>query len=322
MTKDNNLYELFLKAIKEKIPHKTKQANFLADLLLIEKEAVYRRLRGEVPFSFIEIAKISRALNISIDGIIGINTPRSFPFQLKLTRHFDPEDVDYAMHEEYIKIVESIQYEKSSEVGHASGILPLHFSLKHELIQRFYALRSLYQFGDPGSTLPFSEIKFTERMKALFQQYLLAVEHFKYTFFIWDKSMITNLTNDIKYFHSIRLITDEEVQLLKKDIANFLDDLETLSIHGKYSNGNRVDIYVSSLNFEATYSYTQTCRFSLVSMKAFTLTETVSLDETVLDKMKKWFQALKRTSILISGSDERNRILFFEEQRDVLEKSL
>lgn len=40
------LYDNLLNAIKEEFPQKTNLVNALVDLLCIEKEAVYRRLRG------------------------------------------------------------------------------------------------------------------------------------------------------------------------------------------------------------------------------------------------------------------------------------
>ena len=38
------------------MPHKATLTNALVDLLCIEREAVYRRMRGDVAFSFAEIA--------------------------------------------------------------------------------------------------------------------------------------------------------------------------------------------------------------------------------------------------------------------------
>lgn len=321
-SEQSDTYKILLNVIKEKVPQKARLASLLADLLLIEKEAVYRRLRGEVPFTFAEIVKISRAFNISLDTIVGINTIRSHPFQLKLVRYNNPTEVDYAMHEEFANIIGETRHDPFSEVGFASGTLPLHFILKHEQILRFYTLRWLYQFKDAGTPSTFSEISFPERMQALFQRYLIEVEHFRYTFFIWDKLMITNLINDINYFRSIRLISDEEIVLLKKEIGNFLNDLEQLSIHGKFPNGNKVDVYISSLNFEASYCYMQTNQYRITLIRAFTYHEISSLDEGVFNKTKSWLQALKRTSVLISGSNEMSRILFFEKQRELLEQSL
>ena len=44
--KDVSLYESFLAELRKKIPQGAKLTNTLVDMLYIEREAVYRRLRG------------------------------------------------------------------------------------------------------------------------------------------------------------------------------------------------------------------------------------------------------------------------------------
>jgi len=58
MTKNYIVKELINK-MKERIPQGQNLANYLTDTLYMGKEAVYRRLRGEVAFTFDEIAVIS-----------------------------------------------------------------------------------------------------------------------------------------------------------------------------------------------------------------------------------------------------------------------
>ena len=57
--KNDLLYENLVTAIKDKFPGRGVLTNKLADLLMLEKEAVYRRLRGDVPFTIFEIATIA-----------------------------------------------------------------------------------------------------------------------------------------------------------------------------------------------------------------------------------------------------------------------
>lgn len=63
----NELNTGLVNAVKEKLPSKENLANTLMDILYIGKEAIYRRLRGEVPFTLAEAAVISRKLGISLD---------------------------------------------------------------------------------------------------------------------------------------------------------------------------------------------------------------------------------------------------------------
>jgi hypothetical protein len=67
----NYIVNELIAAMKERIPRGINLANYLTDALCMGKEAVYRRLRGEVAFTFDEIAMISCKLGISIDQIIG-----------------------------------------------------------------------------------------------------------------------------------------------------------------------------------------------------------------------------------------------------------
>ena len=55
----NELNTSLIEAVKEKLPLKENLANLLIDTLYIGKEAIYRRLRGEVPFTLEEAALIS-----------------------------------------------------------------------------------------------------------------------------------------------------------------------------------------------------------------------------------------------------------------------
>ncbi|MCS2893990.1 hypothetical protein NXY11_04005 [Parabacteroides faecis] len=43
-----------IKAMREHLPEETNLANYIMDIISIGKEAVYRRLRGEVPFTFLK----------------------------------------------------------------------------------------------------------------------------------------------------------------------------------------------------------------------------------------------------------------------------
>ena len=56
----NELNTGLVNAVREKLPSKDNLANALMDILYIGKEAIYRRLRGEVPFTLTEAAIISR----------------------------------------------------------------------------------------------------------------------------------------------------------------------------------------------------------------------------------------------------------------------
>lgn len=63
------------------------------------------------------------------------------------------------------------------------------------------------------------------------------------------------MVNDIKYFTKIHLLTEDNVFQLKTELLQSLDELEEIAMKGKFASGKDVHIYISNINFEATYSY-------------------------------------------------------------------
>ena len=106
---------------------------------------------------------------------------------------------------------------------------------------------------------------------------------------------------------------------LKKELMVFLDDMEALAAKGSWTEGKNVHFFVSSVNFETSYSYVETQHCHLTMIKSFTLNDATSPDEAIFQRMKKWMQSLIRTSTLISRSGEKDRIVFFEEQRRIVD---
>ena len=139
------LYENILEAIRDKISNKGILTSTLVDLLDLEKEAVYRRLRGEVAFSFSELAIVSSTLGISLDNMVGGRFTNSRPFQLRLVDYGDLDNIDYKMLEHYIYIHNLGKYDKRSRVMDCSGILPQSLYLSYKNISRFFLFKWIYQ---------------------------------------------------------------------------------------------------------------------------------------------------------------------------------
>ena len=128
--------------------------------------------------------------------------------------------------------------------------------------------------------------------------------------------IFSHLINDIQYFCGIHLISDEDKNLLKEELFRVADDLEELATRGKSQMGNDIRIYISNINFEATYSYldTSTVQLSLI----YSINSISTQDSEMFRGLKEWIQSLKKFSTLISESGEMQRIQFFKQQREII----
>ncbi len=319
---NKELHNNLIKTLNEKIPEKGKLSSKLADILFLRKEAVYRRLKGEVPFSFDEIAIIAKQMNICLDCIVMAGSSKKKPFQMKLVDYNNPTETDYSILQEYIDAIRVARNGNYSEYGAAVNTIPLHFIVKYKYLYKMYLLKWMYQFGSPDCAKTYSEIKTPEKLNEITEQYLTEIEYIECTYFVWDKFVFFYFINDIKYFVSLRLISQEELKLIKKELLILIDDLERLATTGKFSSGNALHFYLSRLNFDTTYTYIQTSEYNMTLIESYVLTEVVSFDDEVLLKMKTWIQSLKRSSTLISESGEIQRMLFFDKQREYVNEHL
>jgi len=318
MTGGNIFHKEFMSAIQSRISHKASLANTITELLDIDKDAVYRRLRGKVDFSFTEMATIAKSLGISLDVIAGIENQQSRPAQINISRQVNPTEFDYEMFDGHVNFLKSIKDEPDTKIMEASNILP------HYLYQDYEHLSHYYIFcwnhaGNFGKALPYHEIIMPERLQVLQKETCRYARHISSTLYVLDCLVFQRLVTNIKYFARIRLINEEDVSLIKNDLMMFLDNFENMAIKGKHEEtGNEVSIFISDIASDANYSCLKSKNIHLTLLRAFIINATVTFDIEVFNAVTAWIRSLQRMSTLISVSGEKLRALFFEEQRQIV----
>ena len=112
----NGIVNELITAMKERIPKGQNLANSLADILYMGKEAVYRRLRGEVAFTIDEVALLSKKLGISIDQIIGNHLSNRVTFDMNLLHSPNTLESYYEIISRYQQIFDYVKGDDTTEV--------------------------------------------------------------------------------------------------------------------------------------------------------------------------------------------------------------
>lgn len=314
----NNPNANLIEAMKEKLPLKGQLADMLMDTLYIGKEAVYRRLRGEVPFTLQESALVSRKLGISLDQIVGISFKSNAMFNINIVDYDDTFESYYEILDKYVTLVNSMQDDPNSAMGTSSNIIPQTLYMKHELLAKFRLFKWMYQNKNIDCK-SFEELEMPAKLVNIQKEYVGMTRHIHSIDYIWDSMIFQHLINDIQYFSSIHLISDETKEEIKKELFLLADELEELAISGKTKEGNLVRIYVSHINFEATYSYVETNNLRLSLIRVYSINSLTTMDNEIFHSLKEWIQSLKKFSTLISESGEMQRIQFFKQQREIID---
>lgn len=214
----NNPNANLIEAMKEKLPLKGQLADMLMDTLYIGKEAVYRRLRGEVPFTLQESALISRKLGISLDKIIGLSFKSNAMFNINIVDYDDPFESYYNILEKYVSLINTMPDDPNSVMGTSANIIPQTLYLKHELLAKFRLFKWMYQnkYIDCKS---FEELDIPSKLVNIQKDYVAMTRHIHSIDYIWDNMIFQHLINDIQYFASIHLISDETKEEIKKNYS-------------------------------------------------------------------------------------------------------
>lgn len=316
----NSIVNELINEMKERIAPKETLANFLTNTLCMGKEAVYRRLRGEVAFTFDEVAVISHKLGISIDQIIGNHLSNRATFDLNLQHSPDPIESYYEILERYLRIFNYIRNDDSTTIYTAANIIPFTLYSAYESLSKFRLCRWVYQNGKIKTPHSLAEMQVPEKVISAHKKLSETVKHCKKTCFIWDSNIFYSFIKEIKYFAGLNLISEEDVKQLKNELLLLLHELEQLSIKGEFNNGNKVAIYLSNINFEATYTYIEKSNFQISLFRVYSINSMDSQNQQICTLQKNWIQSLRRHSTLISESGEVQRINFMERQKEIIEQ--
>jgi hypothetical protein len=320
MTDDAYFYQEFMSAIRDKIPHHATIANTITGILDIDKDAVYRRLRGEVAFSFTEMAIIANKLGISLDNIAEIeNTPSSRTTRLNLCNQINPTNADYETFERHVHLLESIKDEPGTSIMDAGNVFPYYLSLDYEYITKFYMFRWC-QASSLGDSMSFPEITISEQLRAIQKNMCKYARHISSTLYVFNRHLFHRYVTHVKYCAQIHLIKDEDVALIKNDLIALLNYIEILAVKGKYpETGNEVSIYLSDISFDSNYSCLKSKNIYFTLLRVYLLNFVVGFNRDVYQETCAWIHYLQKMSTLISISGEKTRAVFLDEQRKIID---
>jgi hypothetical protein len=323
MLSDRILNEVLVHTLQRLIPKKTQLANMISDTLSMEKETVYRRLRGVTMFTLSEVAVLSQKFNFSLDEII-IGIEQNASVSNMMLNSFYAEKKKETDKNAYstIGFVEDFVKDTNTQFGMALRSLPFPVIMPYKGISDYYKYKYKLHEKDLSKPLYFKEAKqvLEWEQESMMDTYNL-FRRISHTIYIWDKKIIPVIVNDILYFKSLGLMDKEDVAELRKELLSLMDSMEETASKGIFNTtGNKCDIYISDEDIDATYAYLWSehrCTSLLITNNMYLL---ISYNnKSKCQEIKDWVNSMKFNSTLISGTGGKERISFFKQQREVIE---
>lgn len=311
-----------IKAIQELIPKKKDQQAFLKEIMPLGKETIYRRLRGEIPFTFSEACTIANKLKISLDSLVRVESLNNPSFLLELPSHpYECINRKLQQHEQsYAYFIQN----PNLIIKSAFSFVPYSLLLPFDELFRFKMFIYLYQLDFQKAPKSYSEFILPEDMDvrrlSLSQQRPALPKDIT----IVDRKIFEYLIDEINFFHSLGILSIAKKHQLKDEMLELLRHFEYLTSYGIRETGDGESmIYLSNINLYQSYTYVKGPDFECSYMDGiYSMNTILSTDPRVCKMHEKWIESLKRFSTLISVSGEIERRAFFFQQRKLIEETL
>lgn len=299
-----------IEAVKACIPPGINPVWFVMDVLSLGKEAAYRRLRGEVPLTLKEAALLARQLGFSLNQVVNNDTDRIHHYSIFLVDFEMPRQEDYKVLETYLEKLSQGVDDPFSQLSITTNIFPQQLYLRYKNMTKFAVFKWLYQSGQ-RQPKNYQEVKVEDRMLQVFRDSLEIHRRIRTIYYIFDKLLCHSLVDDLRYFYSVGLLSNEDREAVRSEAHKLLDYMEQLAIEGKHENGSQVQMYVSDIHFNKSYYNVKAGQYHVSVIEACVLNGLASTDMNCYLKMNDWIHSRRRLSTLISCSGEPQRIAFF-----------
>lgn len=316
------LNEVLVSVLQEIIPKKTQLANVISEILSMEKETAYRRLRGVTMFTFGEVAVLSQKFNFSLDEII-INIEKSQSVTNMMLRSFYADKKKETEENAFttISFVKDFVGDKDSKFGMALKSIPFPMLMPYKYLSDYYKYKYKLHEKEHSHTPHFKDIKqLMEWEDESVEETYFLFHEISHTIYIWDKKIIPIIVEDIIHFRSLGLMREEDVSNLKRELLLLMNEMETIASKGIYEDtGNKCDIYISDEDIDSTYAYLWSenrCASLLITHLLYVLTS--YNNKSKCEEVRSWIKSMKFNSTLISQTGGKERVLFFKQQREAI----
>lgn len=306
-------------AILNCTPSGVSSVDLVKDILNIGKESAYRRLRGDINFSWDEIALIASKLGFSLDAIIGCHEESNAVLDLFL---MDEDNSLEALTEKLIHDVEFIRQLRINnpevKVRMVMNTLSSFSIFRHQGLSKFYIYKWICQTTQGVPNIPLSQFEIPVELLEVKNSYVSEIQKLPYFILTMDPNVYRSSVLDIGYFHTLNLINDDELEELRDNLLNSVDNFEKMATAGLSNLGAKVEFYLSAVDIDAPYSHLETQNNSFSRFPVYSIYSLDSKDIRLGNVQKGWIDSLKRFSISVSQCGEIERCKYFNKQRSII----
>ena len=312
----NSVQAAFFARIKKAIPQNQSFVPVLSDLLGISEDAVYKRQNGKTSISMEEAIKLSRHFHISLDSLTGVaNNQMECEFTLLNLK----ETQDYLI---YVKNLASffdrIRKIPENEIIITAADVPAidFFSFRELTLFQLFSWNKII-LGVMSTYDEFARDMNTEEELMKYYGQLSSNYQSISSTEIWTDQTIESILRLLRFHYEMGHFSDQKTPLLLCDeLMMLMNTLESWAETGtKGINNAPYKLYLSEIDIGNTYILFKNEESTSCITRLFASNGLSFSDERFCREIGNWLQNLTKRSTLISVSSEKERVKFFNAQR-------
>jgi hypothetical protein len=231
----------------------------------------------------------------------------------------DAEKSFLNMLREYRDYLQSIGNSREDLLLVSMNSLNLFLLIEYDCLFKLFYYRWLHHFRNNSVRQSFSQLSVPEEVRIVQREIRNKIQAFRYVDFIIEKDLFLSLVREIQYFYNRKLISGEEMKRMKKELFHLLGWLESRMQGGGKNAESEYNFYLSLLHVENNMicgagEHNIVSLYWLYSGKILT-----TRDKWIGYMHRKWMEAQKKYSVLITGSNEMLQANFIDKQRELIE---
>lgn len=176
-------------------------------------------------------------------------------FDVKLLSSEDPFRNYGEIAARYLKFFTYLTGTPCCEVSTAANTVPFNFYGPYDHLSRFRLARWMFQNEQLDTPGDLSAIEVPQELVRLQNQLVTALRGAASSTYIWDSNVFRSFVEEVRYFNRLGLISGTDAEKIRGELHRVLDDAEDFCVKRALPNGNKMEVYLSNISFEAAYSY-------------------------------------------------------------------
>ena len=309
--------KIFITIISTYLPKDIKLVDFISDIIHIGKEASYRRIRGEVEFSLTEVITIAKKLNINLNSLIISEGGLRTVFNFRVLS----DGIDFE--HRYIRRKKSDLYllegfcTGNCKMVKTKKTIPEEFTYDLPFITKLNILKLQFTYNSDKvhllqdicipKNIDLMQIEYLERLKTINLSYL------------FDPNLFLSIVTDILFFKKTGLISNNDIGYLKDELYQVLALVHKMTETGVYKD-IPISIYIShrSIDISSTFIKDDNQVASVIELNHNN--SLLSFDSGVCQEQEDNLNLMKKYTSLITLAGEIDKIQFFNQQKQLIER--